>query len=411
MSTTEYSNLDYELLNQQEQPSGLNNVVENALRSVSAADFSQSYTQNYPTALTSVSVNNVQYASGQSSGNCKFLPPISLDQYKLNNDPNPELIRKKPTDRIRYVQDVAIRFLEPPQPPKPGDIVVKHLPNRQIAPAPPLIVRQAPPKPATPAPLVLREAPPQPPARIPDQLVQVPGRVLAPPARKVVVERLPPIPPKPQQIFLEKWLPFKQQKRRVVYQQPDPDCVLPNPRNLVIQWEAPEVEVTRDYRNLGTQLANPEDYVRRFGSELLRHEEFKQAATRIGAPDNVTVSDSHRELGLPELEGQVEALSLVDISRSELASYAQYLSSQGVRYNASLFSNEASPFGFITSTDSANLLSYQEASSIASNLNASTEKPISDSELRSYFASIDTNGDGVLSFEEFRAAGLSTQSF
>ena len=39
------------------------------------------------------------------------------------------------------------------------------------------------------------------------------------------------------------------------------------------------------------------------------------------------------------------------------------------------------------------------------------EKIISDSELRSYFASIDTNGDGVLSFEEFRAAGLTTQSF
>ncbi|CAF1062566.1 unnamed protein product, partial [Brachionus calyciflorus] len=58
------SNLEY-ALSQQEQP--LNNLVENALRSVSAANFSQAYTQNYPTALTSASVSNVQYASGQSS--------------------------------------------------------------------------------------------------------------------------------------------------------------------------------------------------------------------------------------------------------------------------------------------------------------------------------------------------------
>ncbi|CAF1035866.1 unnamed protein product, partial [Brachionus calyciflorus] len=293
------------------------------------------------------------YTSAQeNSGNCKFLPPISLDQYKLNNDPNPEVLRKKPTDKIRYVQDVAIRFLEPPQPPKHGDIVVKHLPNRQIAPAPPLVVRQAPPKPATPAPLVLREAPPQPPARVPDQLVLVPGKVLAPPARKVVVERLPAIPPKPQQVFLEKWLPFKQQKRRVVYQRPEPDCVLPNPRNLVIQWEAPEVEVTRDYKNLGSQLADPQEYVRRHGSELLGHEEFRTAASRIGAPENVVSSNSHRELGLPELEGDVEALRLIDLERSGLSEYRSYLSGLGVSYDAAAFSSSASPFGFVTSAES-----------------------------------------------------------
>lgn len=393
MSGQEYSDLDYTILNQTDATS----AIENALRSFSAAHFTQTNDQ-VSTALTSVSLGALQ------SGNCKFLPPISLEQYKLNNDPNPEVIRKKPSDKIRYIQDVAIRFLEPPQPPKPGDIVVKQLPNRQIAPAPPLIVRQAPPRPPLPPPLVLREAPPQPPARIPEQLLLVPGKVLAPPARKVVVERLPPIPPKPQQIFLEKWLPFKQQKRRVVFQPAEPDCVLPSPRNLVIQWDAPEVEITREYKNLGTHLANPDEYVRRYGSELLRHEEFKQAAARIGAPDSVVVSDSHKELGLPELEGDLQALSLVDVTRTDLAAYAQYLSAAGIRFNASLFSTEASPFGFITSTDSSNLLSYQEASSIANNLAASSEKIVNDSDLRSYFASIDTNGDGVISFEEFKAA-------
>ncbi|RNA29578.1 hypothetical protein BpHYR1_004348, partial [Brachionus plicatilis] len=107
--------------------SELNSVVENALRSVSAASVSQGYTQNYPVSgyqsgVASSSYQNVEVVSsgqsnaqlsGQASGNCRFLPPISLDQYKLNNDPNPELIRKKPSEKIRYVQDVAFRFLEP----------------------------------------------------------------------------------------------------------------------------------------------------------------------------------------------------------------------------------------------------------------------------------------------------------
>ncbi|RMZ96505.1 hypothetical protein BpHYR1_020315, partial [Brachionus plicatilis] len=55
--------------------------------------------------------------------NCTFLPPVSLDQYKLNSDPNPEVIRKKPSEKIRYQQDLSVRFLEPPKAPKPGDIV------------------------------------------------------------------------------------------------------------------------------------------------------------------------------------------------------------------------------------------------------------------------------------------------
>ncbi|RNA43575.1 hypothetical protein BpHYR1_019798 [Brachionus plicatilis] len=380
--------------------SSIDNIVDNALRrSYSALNLnqgdnyhtlSQAYLPAQPSRVySSTNALNLAPTSPQSGSNCKFLPPISLDQYKLNNDPNPEIIRKQPADKIRYKQDVAIRFLEPPQPPKHGDIVVRQLPNRQIAPAPPLIVRQAPSKPADPAPLLLREAPPPLPPRIPETTVLVPGKVLPPPARKVVVERLPPIPPKPQQIFVEKWLPFKQQKRRVVFEPAEADCVLPNPRNLVIQWEAPEVEVRREYKNLGSQLADPQEYVRRYGSELA-----------------VTASDSHRELGLPELEGEVEALRLVDLERNGLSEYRAYLSNLGVSFDSAAFASSASPFGLITSADSANLISANEAQSIANDVNAGTERPVSDADLRAYFNSLDTNGDGVISYEELRQATL-----
>ncbi|CAF0708864.1 unnamed protein product [Brachionus calyciflorus] len=391
----------------------LDMVVETALRKTNLADQPVAYQTvsegNLPErrvvqtarTVTAVLPSPTPLAPVSQDRNCSFLPPISLDQYKLNSDPNPEVIRKKPSEKVRYQQEVSVRFLEPPQPPKPGDIVVKHLPNRQIAPAPPLVVRQAPPRPADPAPLVIREVPPQPPQRVPDQLVLVPGKVLAPPARKVVVERLPQIPPKPQNVFLEKWLPFKNQKRRVVYQRPEPDCVLPNPRNLVIQWDAPEVEVNRVVKNLGTQQANPEEYVRRFGSELLRHEDFRQAATKFGAPQDVVVSNSHVELGLPELEGDVESLRLVDLDKSGLREYRTYLSGLGVQTGTA---RSSTGLGLVTSASSSNLVTMDQAQSTLNNLNGGTEKLLSDNDLRAYFNSLDTNQDGVLSYEEVSAA-------
>lgn len=333
--------------------------------------------------------------------NCNFLPPVSLDQYKLNSDPNPEVVRKRPNDKIRYQQEVAVRFLEPPKPPKPGDIVVKQLPNRQIAPAPPLVVRQAPPRPSTPAPLVIREAPPKAPQVVSEQVVLVPGKVIPPPSRKVVVERLPPIPPKPKNIFLEKWLPFKQAKRRVVHQRPEPDCVLPNPKNVVIQWEAPEVEVRRVFKNLGKTVASPDEYLRRFGTELLKHEDFKKAASKLGAPEELIVSNSHIDLGLPELEGDLESLRFVDLDKAGLTQYKSFLSNLGVRTNLTRSSNG---LGFITSTDSSNLISIDQARDIVNNLNGGTKKLYSDAEIRAYFNALDKNKDGVLSLDELRDA-------
>ena len=349
-----------------------------------------------PSSYRTVGIYSGETAQASSSG-CGFLPPLSLDQYKLNNDPNPEIIRKRPTDKIRYIQEIQYKFLEPPAAPKPGDLLIKQLPNRQIAPAPPLVVRQAPPKPANPAPVILREAPPQPPPRVGDKLVLVPGKVLPPPDRKVVVERLPAIPPKPQQVFLEKWLGYKQQKRRVVFQPAEADCVLPNPKNLVIQWENPEVEVNRQYKNLGTQQADPAEYLRQHGSSLIRHEEFSAAVRRFGAPEQLA-APAQQATGLPELEGDLQALRLVDLDRAGLSEYRSYLSGLGISFDASKASG--SQLGSITSAESSGLISIEQAQATLNNYTGS-EKPISENELKAYF---DANGDGNVSSEEFASA-------
>lgn len=95
----------------------------------------------------------------ENPGNCcDTVSPLPLDQYKLNVDRNPLVVRRKPQEKVRYSQQISVRYLKPPTPPKCGDIVICELPSRQVAPAPPLVVRQAPPKPSTPPPLILRLA-------------------------------------------------------------------------------------------------------------------------------------------------------------------------------------------------------------------------------------------------------------
>lgn len=159
---------------------------------------------------------------------------VPIEQYPINTDPNPHIIVKKDQKKLDYTQNIQIKYLKPPPPPTPGDLVIRHEANRQPPVAPPIIIRQQPPKPCNPPPLVIREAPPTPPLPVESRIIRISGKLLPPPPRKVIIERLPPIPSKPQPIIIERWLPYSQNvKRRVVFhKQPDPIYV--KPRNVML---------------------------------------------------------------------------------------------------------------------------------------------------------------------------------
>jgi hypothetical protein len=58
-------------------------------------------------------------------------------------DPNPEIVTKKTKQplTLEMKQEVAIRYLRPPTPPPPGDIIINQECNKLTPPAPPLIIR------------------------------------------------------------------------------------------------------------------------------------------------------------------------------------------------------------------------------------------------------------------------------
>jgi hypothetical protein len=269
------------------------------------------------------------WANKQEVVNWKGVIPIS--EYIINEDSNPEIITKKTQQNIEYIQELAIRYLRPPTPPAPGEIIITQEINSLVPPAPPLVIRQQPARPSTPEPLVIREAPPQPPAQVGRKVITISGKRLPPPPRKVIIERLAPLPSKPQSVIIERWLPYSEVKRRVIFQKNNqPDAVFVKPKNVIIQWEAPQVTIKKEFKYLGVIRANPAEYVQRYGTTLKQSRELPDFVLDIKAPQGVVLAADYKYNEVHELEGELQAFKLVDLEKEGLTQYRAQLQKLGI---------------------------------------------------------------------------------
>ena len=256
---------------------------------------------------------------------------LPIEKYSINEDSNPEIITKRVRKQLEYVQQLAIKYLRPPTPPAPGEIVIKQEANTLTQPAPPLVIRQAPPRPSTPKPLVIREAPPKPPAQIGRKIIKISGKKLPPVPRKVVIERLAQLPSKPQSVIVERWLPYKQGKRRVILKRSNQvDSIMIKPRNVVVQWETPEAIVKKEIKYLGIIKANPTEYVSKFGPSLKRQSDLPQFVLDIETPQGLVLAADYKSNSHYELEGDLDALKMVDLESEGLTEYKHYLKRLGI---------------------------------------------------------------------------------
>ena len=328
-----------------------NGVLSNASYAASAgswnasaqADTSYAASGSYAPNSTILTAPTPQYAAAAPARTIAIVPasrslavtPVAnvnpmaiaapaLNEVPLNIDPNPEVINKKPVRPVHYKQQIALKFLKPPTPPQPGDIVIKQEKDVQIAPVPPLLVRQKPPKPLAPAPLVVREQPPAPPAPIPPKVIVIPGKVHPPPPRKVVVERLPKLPQLPQDLVVERWLGYNDRTRRVIFE-PAPKLIpLPAPKNTIIQWASPDVQLHREYKFLGVAPASPAQYAATHGASLVHASQLPQLATaHFRAPAGEVLGVQYRP-DIPQLVGDVAALRFIDLDAAGLSEYKNF---------------------------------------------------------------------------------------
>ena len=293
--------------------------------------------------------------------------PIALApaNVPLNQDPNPIVIRKKPAQPVNYTQQISVKFLQPPPPQQPGDIVITQQKDVQAAPAPPHLIRQKPPLPIKPAPLVVRERPPVPPAPIAPEHHVIPGKVIPPPPRKVITERLPQLPQPPQDIIVERWLEYPQRTRRVVFR-PAPKLIpAPAPKNVLIQWDSPAVALNRQFRNLGISLANPAQYAAQFGASLVHPSAIPALAQGV-KPANGQVLAAESLPKPVRLVGDVAALSLINRAHPAVATTTLLAAP------AATLVSSAPAATYVSSAPAATLLSSAPAATLLSAAPAAT---------------------------------------
>ena len=273
---------------------------------------------NYGTQGTSS--GSVYVAGSNRNAN----PNIPLDQYKLQVDPNPTVIRKKAEGRVTQVQTVSLKFLKPPQPEQPGDITITQEADIQAPAAPPLVIKQpAPPAALAPAALIVRERPPEMPMPIPPKNIVIPGRVLPPPPRQVITERLAPQPAGPQDIIIERWLGYARRTRNVNFQPAPPAGPAPNvEKNVLIEWEAADVDLRQEFKFLGVQEADPRSYAQQFGTTLVDASRLPREAAQFTVPAGSVLGVDSNPNETPVLRGAVQALRNIDLNCHGLSEYA-----------------------------------------------------------------------------------------
>jgi hypothetical protein len=118
---------------QQQQSSQFHSQVEQALRNAQQPI-------HFPQATQVRQVGQYSGLHLNQNEEQQFRGSIPLSQYQINQDPNPEVIRKQ-LGSVKVEQQIAVKYLNPPPAPKPGDLIIRERAN-QAPQAPPVILRR-----------------------------------------------------------------------------------------------------------------------------------------------------------------------------------------------------------------------------------------------------------------------------
>ena len=102
---------------------------------------------------------------------------------------------------------------------------------------------------------------------------------------------MPPLPPKPQSIIVEKWLPYPQSKRKVIYNKSnESDTKVSKPKNVIINWEISEPQIKKEIRYLGIVKTDPIEYFKRYKNTLKESNNLPSIVNEVPTPSGLILA-------------------------------------------------------------------------------------------------------------------------
>ena len=99
----------------------------------------------------------------------------------------------------------------------------------------------------------------------------------------------------------------------------------PELRNLIIEWENPEVSIKTKIRYLGVSTVDPDEYIEMHGESLTSPDELPQYVLDIETPNDLELAAETKRNPVPRLVGDLEALKLIDLELEGLSEYQKQL--------------------------------------------------------------------------------------
>jgi hypothetical protein len=270
------------------------------------------------TALTTVRINGQEITGiWVNRDEClNWRGPIPIERYAISTDAA-TVIRKQATHTYDATQNISVKYLKPPPLQNAGDLIIRHEADIQMPAAPPIVIRQQAAVVKAPPAMIYREKPPRLPQPVPAQTITIPGRTIDPPPRQVIVERMAAAAALPQDVIIERWLGYGRQNRRVVHQRAaSAPRAQTATKNVLIDWETKgTADVRQKYHFLGVESADPYEYERRHGHELVETNRLPtyvnelMRETKLPSGEQLAANVSQFEY---ILTGDVDALKLVD---------------------------------------------------------------------------------------------------